>query len=159
MPKLLAALVLVLVAVAPAAWADETFKATLSGDQEVPPVVTDTTGKFKLQFNKAETEAEITLTVTDGVRIRQSHLHCAPVGINGPIVAFLAGDNAAGYNVDGKWISNATLTDTSISNPACGATLSALAASMRAGNVYVNVHSVAKPGGVIRGQVEPTGDD
>jgi hypothetical protein len=159
MPKLLAVLVLVLVAVAPAAWADETFKAILSGDQEVPPVVTDTTGKFKLQLNPAETEAEITLTVSDGVRLRQAHLHCAPVGANGPIVAFLAGDNAAGYNVDGKWISNATLTDTSISNPACGATLSALAASMRAGTVYVNVHSVAHPGGVIRGQVEPTGDD
>jgi len=154
MPKLLAALVLVLVAVGPAAWADETFKAALSGDQEVPPVVTDTTGKFKLQLNTAETEAEIRLTVNDGVRITGAHLQCAPVGLNGPVVAFLAGDNAAGYNVDGQWISNATLTDTSISNPACGATLSALAASMRAGNVYVNVRSVANPGGVIRGQVE-----
>jgi hypothetical protein len=139
--------------------ADETFKANLSGDQEVPPVETDTTGKFKLQLNKAETEAEITLTVSDGVRIRQAHLHCAPAGANGPIVAFLAGDNAVGYDVDGKWISNVTLTDTSISNPLCGATLSELADSMSAGKVYVNVHSVAKPGGVIRGQVEPTGDD
>ena len=80
MSKLLTALMLVLVAVASAAWADETFKATLSGDQEVPPVVTDTTGRFKLQLNQAETEAEITLTVNDGVRIRQAHLHCAPVG-------------------------------------------------------------------------------
>ena len=159
LPTLLAALMCLLVAAAPVAWADETFKATLNGDQEVPPVVTDTTGKFKLQLNQAEAEAEITLTVNDGVRIRQAHLHCAPVGVNGPIVAFLAGDNAAGYNVDGKWIANATLTDTSISNPACGATLSALAASMRAGNVYANVHSVANPNGVIRGQVEPAGDD
>lgn len=158
MQKLGAALVFVLVAVAPA-WADETFKATLSGDQEVPPVVTDTTGKFKLELNEAETEAEVRLTVNDGVRITQAHLHCAPVGVNGSIVAFLSGLNAAGYNVDGKWISNATLTDTSISDPACGATISALAASMRAGDVYVNVHSVANPGGVIRGQVEPTGDD
>ncbi|MFZ2168552.1 MAG: CHRD domain-containing protein [Methylococcaceae bacterium] len=159
MPRLFAALILVQVAVAPAAWADETFKATLSGDEEVPPVVTDTTGKFDLQLNKAETEAEFSLRVNDGVRIRQAHLHCAPIGVNGPIVAFLAGDNAAGYDVDGKWISNATLTDTSISNPACGATISALAASMRAGNVYVNVHSVANPSGAIRGQVEAAGDD
>jgi hypothetical protein len=159
MPKLFAALVFALVAVAPAAWADETFKATLSGEQEVPPVITDATGKFNLQVNKTETEAEFSLRVNDGVRIRQAHLHCAPIGVNGPIVAFLAGDNAAGYDVDGKWISNATLTDTSISDPACGATISALAASLRAGNVYVNVHSVANPGGVIRGQVEPTGGD
>lgn len=153
MPKSLAVLVLVLIAVTPAAWAKD-FKATLSGDQEVPPVATETTGKFKLHLNKDETEGEITLTVKDGVRIRQAHLHCAPVGVNGPIVLFLAGDNAAGYDVDGKWIANATVTDTSISNLACGATLAALAASIRAGNVYANVHSVAFPGGVIRGQVE-----
>lgn len=159
MHKPFAALAFVLAAAAPAVWADETFKATLSGDQEVPPVATDTTGKFKLQFNQTETQAEFTLSVSDGSRIRQAHLHCGVVGVNGPIVVFLAGDNAAGYDVDGKWISNATVTDTSISNPACGATLSALAAAMRAGQVYVNVHSVASPGGVIRGQLELTQDD
>lgn len=159
MPRLIVILVLLLVAAAPAAWADETFKAMLSGDQEVPPVDTNTTGKFKLQLNKAETKAKITLTVNGGARIRQAHLHCAAAGVNGPVVAFLAGDNAVGYNVDGKWISNATLTNTSISNPACGSTLSELADSMYAGNVYVNVHSVANPSGVIRGQVEPTGND
>lgn len=76
---------------------------------------------------------------------------CEPAGGG----AFLTGDNAAGHNVDGKWISNVTLTDTSISNPGRRATLSALAASMRAGNVYVSVYAVAKPGGVLRGQVEP----
>ena len=156
-PMRLAAPVLVSVtfALAAPAWADEIYKATLSGDQEVPPVATETTGRLKLEFNNTETEAEITLSVNDGSRIRQAHLHCAPVGVNGPIVVFLAGDNAAGYNVDGKWISQATVTDSSISNPACGATLSALADSIRAGNVYVNVHSVVNPGGVIRGQVKP----
>jgi CHRD domain-containing protein len=146
-----------LLAAAPATRADDTFKARLSSDQEVatPAVETDTTGKFKIQFNKAHTEAEVTLAVNDGVRITQAHLHCAPVGVNGPIVVFIAGLNAAGYDVDGKWISNATVTDTSIVNPACGTTLSALADSIRAGNVYANVHSVAFPAGVIRGQVVP----
>ena len=134
--------------------ADETFKATLAGDQEVPPVVTDTTGRAKIQINKAETEGEFTLRVNDGVRVQQAHLHCAPAGVNGPIVVFLAGLHAAGLNVDGKWISNATFTDTSIVNVACGATVAALAQSMRNGNVYVNVHTVAHPGGEIRGQVE-----
>lgn len=159
MHKPFATLIFVLATAAPAAWADETFKAKLSGDQEVPPVATDTTGKFKLQLDQTETQAEFTLSVSDGARIRQAHLHCGALGVNGPIVVFLAGDNAAGYDVDGKWISNATVTDTSISNPACGATLSALAAAMRAGEVYVNVHSVASPGGVIRGQLELTSDD
>lgn len=149
-----------LIIAAPAAWADDTFKARLSGANEVPDeVATDTSGKFKLQFNKHYTEAEMTLSVNDGVRIQQAHLHCAPVGVNGPIVVFVAGLNSAGYDVDGKWISNATATNTSIVNTACGATLADLAASMRAGNVYVNVHSVAFPGGLIRGQVEPADHD
>lgn len=135
--------------------ADELFKATLTGDQEVPPVTTDTTGKALFRLNKAETEIEIQLHVNDGVRITQSHIHCAPAGVNGPIVVFLAGLHAAGLDVDGKWVSNATITDTSIVNTACGSTVSALAASMRNGNTYANVHSVAHPAGVVRGQIEP----
>jgi len=135
--------------------ADELFKATLTGDQEVPPVTTDTTGKALFRLNKAETEIEIQLHVNDGVRITQSHIHCAPAGVNGPIVVFLAGLHAAGLDVDGKWVSNATITNTSIVNTACGSTVSALAASMRSGNTYANVHSVAHPAGVVRGQIEP----
>src|SRR5262245_21787252 len=137
------------------AHADENFKATLTGDEEVPPVTTDTTGKVFLRLNKEETELEIQLHVNDGVRIQQSHIHCAPAGVNGPVVVFLAGLHAAGLDIDGKWVSNATIKDTSIVNPACGVTVSALAASMRNGNTYANVHSVAHPGGVVRGQIEP----
>ena len=154
----LATLVVALVFTAPAT-AGGKFKATLSGANEVPPVVTDTAGRAKIHINKDQTEGEFTLTVNDGFRVTQAHFHCAPVGVNGPIVVFLAGLHAAGLNVDGKWISNATFTDTSIVNTACGATVAALAASMRIGNVYVNVHTVAHPGGEVRGQVEPASDD
>ncbi len=136
--------------------ADEFFKATLTGDQEVPPVATDTTGKAFFRLNKGETEIEIQLHVNDGVRITQSHIHCAPAGVNGPIVIFLAGLHAAGLDIDGKWVSNATITNTSIVNAACGVTLSDIAAAMRSGNTYANVHSVAHPGGEVRGQIEPT---
>ncbi len=136
------------------AHAKDTFKTKLGGDQEVPSVDTETTGKFKIQFNKQHTEAEYTLTVKDGVRVTQAHLHCAPAGVNGPIVVFLAGFHAPGWDVDGKWISNATVTDANIVNAACGTTLSELVQAMKSGNVYLNVHSVAFPGGVIRGQIE-----
>jgi len=156
MPKLFAAIAVLLAVLVSTSMAnaDELFKATLTGDQEVPPVTTDTTGKALLRLDKAQTEIEFQLHVNDGVRITQSHIHCAPSGVNGPVVVFLAGLHAAGLDVDGKWVSNATITNTSIVNPACGTTVAALAASMRNGNTYVNVHSVAHPAGVIRGQVE-----
>lgn len=143
-----------ILAVVGLAHADELFKATLSGDQEVPPVDTETTGRAYLWLNKAETQIEFQLHVNDGQAITQSHIHCAPAGVNGPIVVFLAGLHANGLDVNGKWISNATITDASIVNPLCGATVAELAASMRAGTTYVNVHSIANPGGVVRGQIE-----
>lgn len=89
---------------------------------------------------------------TDMLAAAGSHLHCAPAGENGPVVAFLAGVIAGG--VDGKFEIEATPTDASIVNPACGGTLDELVQSMEDGNVYVNVHSAANPSGEIRGQVE-----
>jgi hypothetical protein len=135
------------------ACAKTTFTAKLTGDREVPPVVTETTGRFEIQFKKKESEAQFTLRISDGVRITQAHLHCGPAGVNGPVVVVLAGFYDGGWDVDGAWISNVTLTDASIANPACGAILADLAQQMRNGNVYVNAHSVEHPDGVIRGQI------
>jgi hypothetical protein len=141
----------------PIAEANELFQARLTGDQEVPAVATDTTGRFEILVNKAQTAGEYTLRVESGVRVTQSHFHCGPAGVNGPIIVFLAGFHVAGWDVDGKWVSNATITDANVINTACGATLAAIFEQARNGNVYVNVHSVAHPGGVARGQLEPTG--
>lgn len=160
----IAALALAVFAISPVVWAaeTETFKAMLTGDQEVPPVVTDTTGKFRLEFDSLANEAEVRLVVRDGMSIIGSHLHCGVPGENGPIVVSLAHwvTPERGYDVDGKWIANATLTDASvIDHPVCGTGLAAFVAAIRAGNVYVNVHSVAHPGGVIRGHLLPAEDD
>lgn len=140
--------------------ADETFKATLTGDQEVPPVTDQgTTGRFKIQFNKGLTTGEYTLRVDSGIRVTQAHLHCGVDGVNGPIIVFLAGFHAPGWDVDGKWVSEATVTNANVVNLLCGATLADIADAARNGRVYVNVHSVAKPGGVARGQLEPTSEE
>ncbi len=152
------------------AGSDREFRARLSGDKEVPDAVdTETRGRFKIEFNKDETEAEYRLRIRHGVRVTQAHIHCAPEGENGPIVAFLAGFHAAGWDVDGKWISNAILTDENVRIPqnatpsaTCPNTindLSDLAEAMRDGNTYVNVHTSANPGGEIRGQIIGKNDD
>lgn len=145
----------------PVAGADQTFKARLSGDQEVPPVTDQgTSGKVDLQFNRDFTEGEFKLVVNAGVRVTQSHLHCGPVGVNGPIIVFFVGPppttaGGDGWDVDGQWISNATITNANIVNTSCGSTLAEIAHSASLGNVYANVHSVAKPAGVARGQLLP----
>ena len=156
MQKLFAILVglAVLLSVPGATRADEEFRAILSGANEVPSVDTDTSGKFKIEFNEDETAAEYKLVVLDGVQVTQAHLHCAFAGSNGGIFVFLAGFHDKGWDVDGVWINNATITDANIINTACGTTLAAIAQAMRDGKVYVNVHTFFLPLGEIRGQVE-----
>lgn len=142
------------------------FKARLTGSEENPPVVTDTKGKAEIRLNADETKLEFELSVRKGVRVTQSHIHCAPKGVNGPIVVFLAGFHSLGWDVDGNWVQNATATDANVIPPAATSTcpvpitnLRDLAAAMRQGNTYVNVHSVAHPGGEARGQLVPDDDD
>jgi hypothetical protein len=137
------------------------FRARLSGSEEVPQVVTDTTGKAEIVLNEDETAGEYELEVEQGVRVTQAHIHCAPQGVNGPIVVFLAGFHNRGWDVNGSWIENATVTDANVMPPPAGSTcphvinnLRDLAVAMRAGDTYVNVHTVARPGGEVRGQLK-----
>lgn len=130
------------------------FQADLSGSQEVPPVVTDTSGKANFHADRGETEIRFRLSIKNGdgvLGVAGAHIHCAPSGANGAVVAFLAGAVPGG--IDGKVDVRATLTEANIVNDACGATIPELLDAMQAGGTYVNVHSLANPGGVVRGQI------
>ena len=130
------------------------FNVVLSGENEVPPVVTDTTGTANLHVNQSLTEIDFKLDIknaTNVLGVAGAHLHCAPAGVNGPVVVFLAGAFSPGF--DGKVQLRATLTDESILGPACGANIAELVESMLDGNVYINVHSTEVPSGVIRGDI------
>jgi CHRD domain len=138
------------------------FQADLTGAQEVPPVTTEMQGELTLRFNEEFTEAKFRLNVDDGVAVTMAHLHCAPVGVNGPVVAFLFGNVPGGFDVDGR-LAKFTLTNANISAvgadcvPTTGmaiTNLADLAHAIEAGKIYANVHTVAHPGGEFRGQVE-----
>lgn len=131
------------------------FRASLSGDQEAPPVNTDASGSALLHVNQRLTQIRFKLDIRNATALlgaAGAHLHCAPAGDTGPIVVFLAGPFEPGFS--GHFQIRATLTDDNIVNDTCGATIADLAAAMADGDVYVNVHSVAFPGGEIRGQIE-----
>lgn len=134
------------------------FRARLRGSNEVPPVSTRARGTATFDVSRRANPSRIDYDVswrrgTDMLAVAGAHLHCAPAGENGPVVAFLAGVVAGG--LDGRVEFEATLTDDNIVNPACGSTITELVESMAAGDVYVNVHSAANPSGDIRGQVTP----
>lgn len=130
------------------------FRVQLTGDQEVPPVDTDASGFAILHVDQALSAIRFRMVVTgadDILGAAGAHLHCAPAGANGPVVAFLAGSAPPGFG--GRIDVRATLDDGSILNPACGANIAELVGSMLDGNVYINVHSLSHGGGEVRGQV------
>lgn len=138
------------------------FRATLSGAQEVPEVVTDTTGEIKVRFDAGLTQAEFDLSVFQGVGVLVAHFHCERPGRNGPVVIFLFEPVPGGIDVDGE-LATGTLTNAGFL--AAGVTqcpgligrpvnnIAALAFAMRDGLIYANVHTVAFPGGEARGQL------
>lgn len=128
------------------------FKAELTAAEKVPPF---TTGEAQFEVSTNYTAIKFELEIDDainGLAIAGAHLHCALADQKDPIVVYLAGKVPGGF--DGEITIEAAFTKANIVNPACGATIPALIANMRAGNTYVDVHSPAYPGGAIRGPIE-----
>lgn len=163
----LAAIALSLVAVAEPPGARH-FVAHLEGGQEVPVRETNATGQTMFTLSQDETEIKYRLIVANIDNVTASHIHLGAAGVNGPVIAFLAGDfPPAGGAVQGI-MAEGTITAANLVGPLAGMDFSVLVAAIRAGGVYVNVHTndgVAPantgpgdfPGGEIRGQLRPVG--
>ncbi|RJQ36528.1 CHRD domain-containing protein [Candidatus Parcubacteria bacterium] len=142
------------------------FSATMTGSQEVPPVNASssaghvTSGEIKIHVNQTETHAAFDLTVWHGQNITEAHLHCAPVGENGPVIAFLFGTFPGGVDVHGR-LSRFVLTDANIvpAGSSCATPVTDIESLVEAigdGIIYANVHNLAIPTGLIRGQLGTT---
>jgi len=108
----------------------------LSGSQEVPPVNTAATGGGTITV--LMDRSVFGSVTTTGVAATMAHIHLGARGQNGPVIVPL---NKTG---DSTWSVPASirLNDTQYE-------------AYRLGNLYVNVHSAANPGGEIRGQITP----
>ena len=91
----------------------------------------------------------------------QSHIHCGAPGVNGPIVVFLYGFNAAGVAPHGV-LNEGTITERERHSrgrapricPGGVADLDDVIDKLNNGGAYVNVHTIVFPGGEIRGDVK-----
>jgi hypothetical protein len=152
-------------AVAPAASAQPiSFRAVLSGADEVPARDTLARGVATFQFASDGSELDFRLVVANIQNVVAAHLHCGAPGVNGAVgVTLFAGAAAGGGRTDGV-LAEGTVTGPDPGN-GCGWTdLAAVMTAIESGNAYVNVHTsdgVAPidtgpgdfPGGEIRGQV------
>jgi hypothetical protein len=108
----------------------------LNGKQEVPTVTTDASGSgtITVLMDRSVSGA----VTTTGIAATAAHIHLAASGQNGPVIVPL---NKTGDNV---WSVPPSIRLNDVQYEA-----------YKLGNLYVNVHSAANPGGEIRGQIMP----
>ena len=140
------------------------FSATLSGDQEVPPVSSVATGSASLILNEPQNRLEISIQFTgldlDGNQTPQTdddvtaaHIHRAPAGANGPVVfGFINPNNDQNDDLIVDPAAGTIFSGWDL-NEGNNTTLAAELSNLFNENLYVNIHSVEFPAGEIRGQI------
>ncbi|MAU00842.1 MAG: CHRD domain-containing protein [Anaerolineaceae bacterium] len=127
------------------------FRADLNGAEEVPPVETEATGLANFAANSRETAVRYTLHVRDIEDVLAAHIHCAPVGENGPVGVTLF--SGGPVTVDGL-LARGVITEPDAGNSCGWTTVADVLTALRSGDTYVNVHTAANPPGEIRGQIK-----
>lgn len=140
-----------------------TFKATLSGYQEVPAISTTGAGKLTVKVNSAPASLtyELTFSGLQGGSAGAAHLHIGQAGVSGAVVAFLCGGGGqAACPAGGGTVSGTILPGQIVGVAAQGIAAGDLAAvvrAMRNGVIYANVHTATFGSGEIRGQLGSNG--
>ena len=128
------------------------FRATLVGSEEVPPVITTATGSSEFTLSRTNDTLFVSITVNGLSNIRFGHFHTGVRGANGAVVATLVEPPTLTGSQNGR-IGRQFITATNLSGTLAGQPLSALVTQLRAGGIYVNLHTDANAGGEVRGQV------
>jgi hypothetical protein len=116
------------------AQAADTYKATLNGASEVPPVTTSATGSATVTVDTASKKVTWSVTYA-GLTAAAAHIHCgAAAGANAGVAVPLTNVGTSPITGSG------TMTDAQL-------------ADLAAGKCYINIHTAANKGGEIRGQL------
>ena len=113
----------------------DAMNVSLTGAQEVPPVNTQAKGSGTFRVKE---DGTITGSVTtEGMQGFMAHIHHGAKGQNGPVIIPLV-KNGDTYSVpEGKKLSTQQME------------------WLKAGDLYVNVHSPSHKGGEVRAQLQP----
>ena len=132
----------------------QTFSASLSGKDEVPPTESNSTGTAKFQVDENSSQVSYWVNVTGIKKINQAHIHNGTEGQNGDIVVTLTKDKSAKGNESPPNIGfSGNITKDDLHGPLKDKELTDLVSLMSDGNAYVNVHTDKYPDGAIRGQI------
>ena len=129
------------------------FLAPLSGSGEEPPVDSTAHGQARMRLARDGDSVILgyRLEVFDLVDAAQAHIHLGSPDENGPVVAFLFGPQDPAGLFNGT-LAEGRIEESDLRGPLEGDLMGFIQA-LRAGELYVNVHTAAHPGGEIRGQI------
>jgi hypothetical protein len=139
-----------------------TFRATLSGFNEVLPVFTTASGEVTVRVEESPGRILVTLKYSNLSSVPlMAHLHWGQKGVNGPVILPICGPGGETCPANGVertfMLPATTLSAAAASGQATGffpaANAAALVAGLRNGTVYANVHTQQFSGGEIRGQL------
>ncbi len=166
-----------LYAVSANAGSNNVFNTKLSGAQQVVAtdvngvsipikgLVTGAFGKAAFRISPDRSMIAYKLKVANtATPIFMAHLHLGPKGQNGPVVLWLYGNRGVNANfprddgeftgkIEGTLMADAFVPPTDSEGRVLISTFEDLVANIANGNTYINVHTVAHPGGEVRGQM------
>jgi hypothetical protein len=136
----------------------------LQGGNENPPVISEGSGTFRVQFQNGSFRLTYDVA-SDTSDVTQAHLHIGNPGTNGGIVVYLCsdlGNTPPGATVrdcpdsPGEVTGEVLATDVlAVPDIIEAGDLEGLERLARQGAVYANVHTDAHPPGEVRGQLSP----
>lgn len=122
---------------APAFTASKTYTVQLSGSQEVPMVMTDSSATATIEIDESLPAFRVTLDASMVEGATAAHVHAGSIGINGAVAFGLTSNNDGLFTLDTSQLTAGSLN------------------ALLSGQWYLNVHTPANPGGEVRGQIVP----
>jgi hypothetical protein len=129
------------------------FNASLSGKNEVPERDTKAVGEVIITISKDETSVHYKVIVANINNVAAAHFHMAPANANGGVVrGIFQNPNPQPSGLMNGILAEGDITAANLTGALAG-NLPGFIEAIRNGNIYVNVHTMAYPGGEIRGQL------
>ena len=135
---------------------EATMKARLGGFEEVPALSVPGSGEFRLKLGDGVIEFELGYAGLTGIPLA-AHIHLGQRGVSGGVIAFLCGGPKPPCPAPPATVTGAIVAADIIGPAGQGIATGEFAevlTAILARVTYANVHTVAFPGGEIRGQIE-----
>jgi hypothetical protein len=132
---------------------ERSFKAELSGSEEVPPVKTEAVGTATFQISENGNTITYRLTVSHIKDVTAAFICKGKKGENGAIVMELFKEPRK-EDVSGTLLAEGKVEPYLLIGPLLGGSSNSLAQFMETGEVYINILTKKHPDGEIRGQMK-----